>query len=218
MQENLFSSDDAFAYILPLSRDTERAFKIRQNRTLLDDMTVLRFLHKEGIAAPVQRRRLCAIRLDFENLMGRRSISIGVSRSNDIILPRAAGVDGIDILFHLDTRTAALLATKKASSWAWYRDGERNIDMIRHQPITVRPGNGICIEFGDHGRFKLAVYPVTVLDNPQHWWNRFSNWMSSIQPLLEFGNWAAASSAPRNNPNDASVKGRVAIQSLWRVS
>lgn len=132
-----------FAFVTPLSADACQILQLRANNALLEEASttdlVLRF------------------RLDFNNLFGRRCISFGSSRANEVTFPK--GVEDVaerHFVIHFEMQTGLLLLTDTSQTGTWVSDVEGVTKKLLHRRTYPLCQNS-CIMIGTERRFRFHV-------------------------------------------------------------
>lgn len=146
-------SSDLVIGIVPCSSEAQAVLKLPSNRNLL---------HKRNMATPNALLRsppssaACYSKISFATFLGRRAVSIGSSRSAELMLPRLSS-PASQLLIHFDLRNAGLLLTDKSAMGTWIRFSPKAQWQLLHN-TTWPLAQNVEIRFGqDTGLHFLLV-------------------------------------------------------------
>jgi hypothetical protein len=139
-----------FAFLLPLSVDAKDALKLRANMSLLESSE----LQKETISLPPGDQLVA--KLDYALLFGRRCLSFGSSRADQVYFPSTSDIDKHHFILHFDISTAALLLTDTSTQGVWVSDGATQA--LKHLHHTTLPlSQTTDIYFGRNNRYQFRI-------------------------------------------------------------
>jgi len=139
--------DDIFAIVEPLSNAASDAVKCRDNKGLFSAT------HCHPPAPPQ-----ITLIMNYALLFGRRGISFGSSRSNEVWLPQAPDVEDHHFQLQLDIDTAGVVFVDTSDAGAWIVKGS---NLACHVQRDLCPLNAtVCIHFGSDDRFRFRISPV----------------------------------------------------------
>jgi hypothetical protein len=147
-------STDSVVAIVPCSSEAQAVLKLAPNRNLL---------HKSDESIPkiifpsISRSAPCYTKISFATFLGRRAVSIGSSRSSEVMLPRSLS-PGSHLLIHFDLQTAGILLTDKSAVGTWVKPSPKAQWQLLHN--TTRPlFHNVEVRFGQDTelRFLLVV-------------------------------------------------------------
>jgi hypothetical protein len=144
-------STDLVAALVPCSREAEASLKLATNRSLLCSSTNLK--HRTSLYSGTFAASYYA-KLSFAMFFGRRGVSIGSSRTTEIMLPRSGLTTGQHLLLHFDLDDATMLLTDTSAIGTWFRSASHTDWELLHnttfplmQNIEIRIGHGSALHF-----------------------------------------------------------------------
>lgn len=111
---------DTITLIVPYSADADAVLKLRTNRRVLNNTDAFDL---PGNPPSFGKARRVVGRIDFAFFLGRRYISVGSSRLNNIKLPPTSDISDHHFLIYFDIQTATLMLRDISSSGITVRSG-----------------------------------------------------------------------------------------------
>lgn len=168
-----------FALFTPLNQCSQVAVKTRLNRRYQVQSS------RQSRPSATMSKRHIAIKLDFSMLLGRRCISFGTSRANNVTLPKGNGIGNVHFYVHLHPVTRILLLTVMAKSEVTVYDGT----ISEKSPIsgaTIAITKSTRLSFGTCGRFHFTIVPTLESIRNSDMDRMFNHWLKSIaEPTLQ---------------------------------
>jgi hypothetical protein len=149
---------------VPCSAEAEAVLKLVHNRSLL---------HKKNRATPqillrsMLNSATCYAKISFATFLGRQAISIGSSRSSEVILPQSTPASDHRLLIHFDLHDAGLLLTDKSTLGTWIRSSPTAEWQLLHN-ITWPVSQNVEVRFGQtpglHFLLVIETYTSAMLE------------------------------------------------------
>ena len=152
------SRSDAFAFLVPMSIDALKALKIRDNKAMLEDAGS--FGHIIPHKATTSRQRSCVVKLDYASLFGRRRLTFGTSRRNNVRFPEEGDVGATHFRLHFEMHTGVILLTDVSPEGTWVSSHPtEGFQLLHHATYPLLQTS--YIQIGQHQcyRFQIAVAP-----------------------------------------------------------
>lgn len=164
-----------FALINPMNGHSQLALEARLNRR--HQVGAARY----GLAKPSNiKKRHIAVKLDFAMLLGRRCITFGTSRANNIKLPKGQGIGTVHFYIHFHPSTKQLLLTvlsKSGVKISQSATGEKKL--INSKTISIHQST--YISFGMNERFCFNILPTfQAAAQCEHFEQLFRHWLKSV--------------------------------------
>ena len=151
-----------FAFLIPLSTDTNEALRSRTSRRMLEKANLYPDLSSDMVNS--DRGHGFLIRLDFALLFSRRYLSFEASRDNDLEFPSAAhDVSQRQFILHFEMQTAILLLTDVSNQGTWILDEPRPPKLLHWATYPLL--HTTCIGFGQGHRYRLRITVADYMKN-----------------------------------------------------
>lgn len=151
-----------FAFLIPLSTDTNEALRSRTSRRMLEKVNLYPDLSSDMVNN--NRGYGFLIRLDFTLLFSRRFLSFGASRDNDLEFPSTAhDVSQRHFILHFEMQTAILLLTDVSNQGTWILDEPRPPKLLHCATYPLL--HTTCLAFGQGHRYRLRITVADYMKN-----------------------------------------------------
>lgn len=176
MSTSLFPHSNAFAFLEALSIDAEKALALQINRALLTNP------EPDEIKSLIMIRQQQAVKLDFALLLGRRCLSFGCSRSDEIQFPLASDIDRHHFILHFDIQSEVLLLTDTSTRGIWLSDASIQTPRLLHR-TTAPLLQTTDIYFGRDQRYQFRITASSGVNDKTTFARLFEDYAKSIHQM-----------------------------------